>query len=215
GKGLVQTVFPLDNGWALKLTTGKWYTPSGRTIQRPSHDVGLHAVETSAAGDSTLGESARADSARPVYHSDGGRPVYGGGAITPDVIVRLDTLVGADRELARVLAPRLQDVYLALYDLGASLVPTVRPDFRVTAAWRDDLYRRLTKRGVAVDRAVYDAGRQYVDRMIENRVAIMAFGDSAARRRSVAEDAPLRTALHLLEQGGSQHDILATVPTQK
>src|SRR6185437_155217 len=34
GKGLVQTVFPLDDGWALKLTTGKWYTPSGRSIQK-------------------------------------------------------------------------------------------------------------------------------------------------------------------------------------
>ncbi len=34
GKGLVQTVFPLEGGWALKMTTAKWYTPSGRSIQR-------------------------------------------------------------------------------------------------------------------------------------------------------------------------------------
>ena len=33
GKGLVQTLFPLEGGWAIKLTTGKWYTPSGRSIQ--------------------------------------------------------------------------------------------------------------------------------------------------------------------------------------
>ena len=215
GKGLVQSVFPLENGWALKLTTGKWYTPSGRTIQRPSHDVGLHAASDSAAADSTgdvaSADSASADSARPVYHSDAGRPVYGGGAITPDVVVRADTLEGADRELAREIAPRMQDVYLALYDLAAAVAPKVGPDFRVQSAWRDDFYRRLQKRGVPIERAAYDSGQHYVDRLIETRVAIMAFGDSAARRRSVPDDAPLQTAMQLLEHGGSQHDILGAV----
>ncbi len=215
GKGLVQSVFPLENGWALKLTTGKWFTPSGRSIQRPSHDVGLHPAAGDSADTASAPDSLKADSARPVYHSDAGRPVYGGGAITPDVVVRSDTLAGADRDLARALAPRMQDVYLALYDMAATVTPSVRSDFHVTPAWREDFYRRLKKRGVPVERAAFNAGQNYVNRLIETRVAIMAFGDSAARRRSVPDDGPLRTALHLLEQGGTQHDILATVPPQR
>src|SRR5205814_3365883 len=45
GKGLVQGVYPLDGGYALKLTTGKWFTPSGRSIQRPRKFVNGQFVE--------------------------------------------------------------------------------------------------------------------------------------------------------------------------
>jgi carboxyl-terminal processing protease len=45
GKGLVQSLFPLDGGWALKLTTAKWYTPSGRSIQKERKLVDGRLVE--------------------------------------------------------------------------------------------------------------------------------------------------------------------------
>jgi len=83
GKGSVQTVYPLDEKRALKLTTARYYTPSGRSIHKPRRRDGtlIHPEQTDSTG-------AAADStSRPVYHTDAGRVVYGGGGITPDVVI--------------------------------------------------------------------------------------------------------------------------------
>lgn len=201
GKGLVQTVFPLEDGWVVKMTTGKWYTPSGRSIQRPDRDVGSAHQDEPVEPDSILN--------RPSFRSDGGRVVYGGGAITPDVIVKYDTMTTPESELAKALAPRSQDAYLALYDLAASLKAEVRPDFVVRPEWRVDFYNRLLARGVTIDRAQFDAGRTYIDRLIGNKVATLSFGDSTARKRGVSDDAQLKRALELINQGSTQKDLLA------
>lgn len=206
GKGLVQSVFPLDDGYVLKMTTGKWYTPSGRSIQRPDRDVGTARHEL------TVRDTAL-DSldTRPSFRSDAGRIIYGGGAITPDVIVKNDTVSSGDQALARALAPKSQEAYLALYEMAVELRSRVRPDFQVTAAWREDLYRRFQARGVIVDRAVWDAGSRYVDRLIGTRISLLAFGDSTAKRRTVSEDAQIRRAMELIRQGRTQKELLALV----
>ncbi|HXE57971.1 MAG TPA: S41 family peptidase [Gemmatimonadales bacterium] len=204
GKGLVQTAFPLDGGYVLKITTGRWFTPSGRSIQRADRMIG-QARRVAAAGP----PSEALPGSRPRYRSTGGRIIYGGGAITPDVVVEQDTLSGAEQEFVRGVASRTQDVYLALYDLAAELKPTVRPDFRVEPAWRERLYQRLVARGVALERERFAAAAGYVDRLIEARVARTAFGDSAAQRRAAATDAQLQRALALLRRGGSQAELLA------
>ena len=89
GKGLVQSVFPLDGGYALKITTGKWYTPSGRSIHR-ERKLLPDGRFVEARPDSLETEAEK--KARPTYKSDAGRTVYGGGGITPDLIVPDDTL---------------------------------------------------------------------------------------------------------------------------
>ena len=204
GKGLVQTVFPLEDGYVMKMTTGKWLTPSGRSIQRPDRDVGAARHEL-AVRDTSMDSL----DSRPSFRSDAGRVIYGGGAITPDVIVRNDTVSTGDVVLARALAPKSQEAYLALYEMSLERRGSVRPDFQVDAAWREDLYRRFAARGVVIDRAVWDAGSHYVDRLIGTRIALLAFGDSTARRRTVNEDAQIRRALELIRQGRTQKDLLA------
>jgi carboxyl-terminal processing protease len=72
GKGLVQTVIPLTSSSALKLTTAKYYTPSGRCIQRQDYS---QWADTSNSEDESS------------YYTDNGRPVFGGGGIIPDVVV--------------------------------------------------------------------------------------------------------------------------------
>ena len=88
GKGLVQSLYPLRQGWALKLTTARWYTPSGRSIQRDRQMQNGRMVEV--VPDSLETDSVRAS--RPAFKSDAGRIVYGGGGITPDLVVPADTV---------------------------------------------------------------------------------------------------------------------------
>ena len=208
GKGLVQTLFPLDGGYALKMTTAKWFTPSGRSIQKERKMVdGLFAEVHP---DSLESDSAR--KARPKFKSDAGRVVYGGGAVSPDLVVKPDTLTTAEQVLARALAPKFPEIFTALSEMAFEQKGKIRPDFTITPAWREDLYNRVTKAGVKVERAQWDAGHAWVDRQIEQRVARVAFGDSTAKRHDLNDDVQLRRALELVRKGGTQRDLFAMVP---
>jgi carboxyl-terminal processing protease len=206
GKGLVQTLFNLDGGWALKMTTAKWYTPSGRSIQKErkllpdGQFVEVHP-------DSLESDSAR--KARPAYKSDAGRVVYGGGAITPDLVVKPDTFTTAEQEFRKTIAPKSSEFYVALYDFSYERKNNLTPDFKVSPAWRDEFYQRLGKAGVKVERSQYDAASRYVDRLIENRIARLAFGDAGAKRREVDDDNQLRVALDILRKGQNQKELFA------
>src|SRR2546429_5829240 len=113
GKGLVQSVFPLEGGYALKMTTAKWYTPNGRSIQKerkllPNGDF----VEVTP--DSLETDSARRS--RPAFKSDAGRTVYGGGPITPDIIVMPGTLTPPEEKNFNDFSPQTADAPVAFVD---------------------------------------------------------------------------------------------------
>jgi carboxyl-terminal processing protease len=204
GKGLVQGMYRLDGGYAIKLTTAKWYTPSGRSIQKErklTDDGQLIEVRP----DSLESDSARL--ARPKFKSDGGRIVYGGGAVTPDVIVPYDTLTTAEQKLRRALAVKGQEAALTYDAFALDLKGKVQPDFTITPEMRDAFYKQLQKRGVIVERSVYDAGVRDVDRNLDNRIASLSFGDSTAKRRAYKEDGQLMKALELLKKGATQKEL--------
>lgn len=92
GKASVQQIFPMDQGTALKITTARYYTPSGRLIQK----TGEHPDE-SGASDSALGETDGSD--RTSYETRIGRTVYGGGGIAPDVEIEVPTYPNLIRAL--------------------------------------------------------------------------------------------------------------------
>jgi carboxyl-terminal processing protease len=204
GKGLVQDLYRLDGGWALKLTTGKWFTPSGRTIQRPRKLLsdGRLVVDTAAI---------RTDSLRgkPVFHSDAGRVVYGGGGITPDVEVKPDTATKAEKEFMTAIAPKAQQTYRALNDYAVQVRSSLPRNFTVTPAMRDAFFQRLTAAGVPATRAQYDAVTPLINRLLEDKLATVAFGDSAAFRRGVQQDPALMRALLLLRGVQSQQALFA------
>ena len=84
GKGLVQSIIPLEYGAGLTLTSAKYYTPSGRLIQRDYSNGGFYDYYTHGAG---VGQNKPTEPAKPVgpeSKTDTGRAVYGGGGITPD-----------------------------------------------------------------------------------------------------------------------------------
>jgi carboxyl-terminal processing protease len=210
GKGLVQTLFPLEGGWAIKLTTGKWYTPSGRSIQADHDRLGDERF-VEYAGEN---ETDSAQRKRPVFKSDGGRTILGGGGVTPDVVVQPDTLPTPERELARAYGPQQSQWYVALYNTALQFKSGARPDFAVQPAWREAFWTKLQSAKVTVTRAQFDAGAALIDRSLETWVARLAFGDSTAFRRSMRYDRQLNTALDYLRRAPSQRHLLALAPTE-
>jgi carboxyl-terminal processing protease len=205
GKGVVQSLYPLRDGWALKITTARWFTPSGRSIQRDREMInGRYVLVTP---DSLETDSVR--TARPAFKSDNGRAVYGGGGITPDVVIPSDTITTPEQHFLRAIAPASQKAYRAFYDVAVQMRPTLRPGFAVTPAWRDSLYRRMQHDDVPVTRAQFDSATSLVDRLIEQQAATIAFGDSAAFRRRVPDDVQLRRALTLLADARNQTQLFA------
>jgi carboxyl-terminal processing protease len=211
GKGLVQTMFPLDGGWAVKMTTGRWFTPSGRSIHRNRTLVNNRLVDDDTTPAPTSLVAARAG--RPTYRSDAGRTLYGGGGITPDVFVAADTFPSSARPMLRLLAEHGADARRALDEVALDVTPAVSAGGHSTytddPAWRAEFYAKLEAHGVKLDHQAFDAGTPVIDRLIDREVARRAFGDSAVFRRGISDDAPLRAALGLLHGAATEQQVLA------
>ena len=149
GKGSAQQVFPLADGSALKLTTALWYTPSGRSINRPlqpDDDEGDEAPPTDTAGRGT----------RERFKTDAGRTVYGGGGVTPDVLAGDSAAASAEVAFVRALGRRADAFRDAVYrGLLARGVKMDRPTFDAAASLVD---RRL---GYEVARAAFGPDAEF------------------------------------------------------
>jgi carboxyl-terminal processing protease len=205
GKGLVQSVYNLDGGYALKITSGKWYTPSGRSIQKERKMIDGQFVEVMP--DSMETDSAR--KARPVYKSESGRVVYGGGAITPDVMVQPDTLTTAEFTLAKAIMSKRSEMENVLGQFALEQKGKVKPDFKVTPEWRNEIFNRLNATTMKLDKPMYDAGASWFDTFIDARVGRAAFGDSTVQRHGMAEDNQLQKAIAYLHNANTQKDVFA------
>jgi carboxyl-terminal processing protease len=97
GKGLVQSIIPLEYGAGLTLTSAKYFTPSGRLIQRDYTNGGFYDYYTHGAGVGRPAEPAKPSG--PERKTDTGRAVYGGGGIAPDETIRARTVNLAQRRL--------------------------------------------------------------------------------------------------------------------
>ncbi|MEE8550292.1 MAG: S41 family peptidase [Gemmatimonadota bacterium] len=216
GKGSVQTLFPLPGGNYLKLTTAKWYTPSGRSIHRESTAGELLALAPAEAGRASAGgggvTGSEVTTVQEIYYTDSGREVYGGGGISPDVTVRSDTLTSVEREFRRALGDRVAAYNDALFRFVVEYVnehPNLTPGFAVGPGILDQLYVRLLDSGIDVPRELYDGSERLIKREIGIQLALVAFDESAAMRRRLVLDAQVESAVELLSQGYSQSRLLA------
>ena len=205
GKGSAQRVFRIRDG-AVKLTTALWYTPNGRSINRPR-----------TAGTSVPGfdddEAAVPDSTRPrpKFKTDAGRTVLGGGGIVPDVIVPTRVVTKHEKALQEALGAKTPRFRETLVDYAISMKASrgvASQDFTVTPAMRDELYRRLQGRGVDVDRAVYDSAQSLVNRALGGQITRFVFGPQAEFARLLREDADLAKARELLRGVSSPAELV-------
>ena len=129
GKGLVQQIFPVSNdgSLALKLTTAKYYVPSGRCIQKPERQAKPgHEIEKEEDGDSLVVAE------KEIFYTNGGRVVYGGGGILPDVDVERETWKPIEINLER------KSMFFNFAIQYVAEHPNLKADFEVTDAMVDE-----------------------------------------------------------------------------
>ena len=206
GKGSAQSLFQMSGGGALKLTTALWYTPVGRSINRPiTRDTLPGAVSDSVP-------------ASQVFRTRGGRTVYGGGGITPDLIVGQaepsDAQLALQRGLGRQIPEFLDALVAYALDLRASRALR-SADFEVTDEMLDELWRRMRYRGIEMDRRIYDEAGQFVRARLGREVAKYVFGAEAEFQRVARTDPAILAAIEIARNAETQEELFRRVEQRR
>ena len=186
GKGLVQTVFPLSEHTGLALTTARYYTPSGRLIQRDYNNVSLWDYYY------------RPENA-PTPHSDvrltdGGREVYGGGGIAPDVKYEEPKLTHPQELLVT------HNVFFdfAKYYLGVH--KTIPNDFQVTDAVLQEFQHYLADQKVQLSEQDFKENLDFIRTRIRPPLVEFIYGKTEASEIALENDPLVEKAVEDMPQ---------------
>jgi carboxyl-terminal processing protease len=188
GKGLVQTVYPLSENTGLALTTAKYYTPSGRLIQRDWSNISLYDYYYNDRGN---GDASNAN--HEVKMTDSGRTVYGGGGITPDV------------KIASVKSNKFQDTLLekyAFFNFAKHYVINhkVNKQFEVDDAVMQEFRKYLDEQKIPFTEADLAENNDWIRADIKAELFINEFGQQEGMRVHAEGDPEVQKALDLLPQ---------------
>lgn len=199
GKGLVQTVYSLSYGAGLALTTAKYYTPSGRLIQRDySSYYDYYNYDPGSESNGSDG-GAEGEERGEVYTTDLGRKVYGGGGITPDIIVEAEE--PSSFELFLLTRNAYFRFGVDYHNRNAIDDPRWKPDDGLLSEFRS----WLLDEGVADEERLAEPfedpeARQYMRLQIHAQIMNAAFGQEASHRVLQRGDNQIQTALSLFER---------------
>ncbi len=209
GKGLVQRQFELSDGSAFRLTTARYYTPSGRIIQRPysegDEEYYRGAYERDEESGENIAHTEEADSTRPKHKTDGGRVVYGGGGITPDYIVRYDNL----KPFAARMRLHIFEFTTAYLDKeGAKLRSKFEKadamqfarDYKVSDGMMNDFVEFGKSRGVEFKQEEYDVDKEWLRASVEAQIARTLYGNEGQFRVLLDVDPQFQKAMTLFPE---------------
>ncbi len=206
GKGLVQSVTPLSENTGLALTTARYYTPSGRLIQRDYKDVSLYDYLY----------NHKNPQPTEVKLTDSGRQVYGGGGITPDVVAAQAKPNDFQESLLR------RDVFFPFegsvggfttYFLGTK--PQVTKDFEVSDAVLAAFRGYLNKQDIHYTEADVAANVDWIKREIKKEAFISVFGLPAGDEVELQDDPQVTKAIDTLPQARALYENARRVLAQR
>jgi carboxyl-terminal processing protease len=217
GKGSVQTVFPLNEDEALKLTTARYFTPSGRSIHKDRPEEGHHLFgpETPEGEDAAAPPAADLEPAaaereiprheRERFHTDSGRVVYGGGGITPDIEIEQEFL--SDFEVA---VERDYALFSFAVDY-ANQHGEIASDFRVSEAvfkefktylrGREKLPEYLGVFKLSLSDSLMDANADFLKWGVRRELVRRTGGAQAAYQVAIEKDSQLHEVIQLFGKG--------------
>lgn len=218
GKGSVQTVFELTETEALKLTTAKYYTPSGRSIHKDRTRDGEpvdHPDELAQSEDPEDPEPQE----REVFYTDMGREVYGGGGISPDLDLEPSLLSDFAVALER------DATFFEYTNQFVTQRGEVPIEFEVTDAMLDDFYElaqtreRLPEYFADVDlemtREAFDENVDYIREGIRREVVRRLYGSNEAFRVSLERDGQVWEAVDILREADEPGDLFRIAEEMK
>lgn len=200
GKALVQSVYPISNGAGLALTTGRYYTPSGRLIQRPWDDSFDEYITYSERDQNPSRTRSEAD----LKHTDAGRKVYSGGGIEPDYFVAGPVEGFNPTRFSRQLWNRLMFVGFAeRFSKEGDTRPgarsaakhVVNPGWALTPEMLTEFREYLVAERVRMDEAAFKADEAFIRAMIHFEVDVDLFGVEEARRNLSKVDPQVQVGL--------------------
>ena len=216
GKGLVQRQYPLPDGSAIRLTISHYYTPSGRCIQRPY--VGGHYLKSRIVGDEnyTIEDNYNhtydspnfildgKDTARPKFHTANGRTIYGDGGITPDYLVRNDTIQQTTKTIwaAGVLADFTED-YVARHIEQIEKEGDANyfvKNFKITDAMFDNILARAKAKKIDVNMEQFNIDRPWLSVVLRAEIGRHIFGNEVRYRILLQDDRQYQEAYKVLDQ---------------
>ena len=210
GKGSVQTLYPLTGGNILRLTTARWFTPSGRSIHKEREDQ-IHTLERSALTLTGYLAALPDTVAKPAFLSDGGRRVLGGGGIVPDVLVMADTLTTLEMGAVRELDRSGGSFQTAVFNFAVRYLqdhPEPPRDFAVGSEDLASFQKLLADSEVVLSETAFTRLERFVRFQLEREIALRAWGESGEFQRMVASDRVIQRALALLRDSGDTADLL-------
>ncbi len=200
GKALVQSVYRLQQDAGLALTTGRYYTPSGRMIQRPwdgSFDEYLTYELREQNGDKPRNTA-------DLKYTDAGRKVYGGGGVEPDKFIAGPLEGFSPTRFGRLLYARqafanFADQFTAAGDTRLSAAnknkKPISRGFVVTDAMMKDFRASLEPQRIRIDEEAFAKDDAFMRAMIHYDIDLALFGVEEARRNLVAKDPQAQFAL--------------------
>ena len=200
GKGLVQTTFPLSTGDVLKITTARYYTPSGRNIQR---EVYRRQRFRSTDEEEEEDEDKDEDKKEDQFLTDMGREVKGGGGITPDVIVEADS-ASSD--------PLIAEIFPHAFEFAVSyksIHPDLKRPFKAEPKTYQAFIDYLNTRQVELDKEKISKYRRYItEYLLTYQIAQVTWDENTAYQLASHSDKQLAKALNIIKSGGTQAEIL-------
>jgi carboxyl-terminal processing protease len=186
GKGLVQTVFPLSERTGLALTTARYYTPSGRLIQRDYNNVSLYDYYNHPEESPTPHTDVRL--------TDGGREVYGGGGITPDVKYGDPKLTPTEEALVQHGAFS----EFGLHYLG--IHKTIPSDFQVTDDVLQEFRQFLAEQKIPISDQDLKNDSDFIRTRVRFELVKSIFGETESNRIAIGDDPLVQKAVGSMPQ---------------
>jgi carboxyl-terminal processing protease len=219
GKGLVQRQFPLKDGSAIRLTISRYYTPSGRSIQKPyegGHYMkdAVTAVTPSTEEDEDNFSHAydinSADTSRPKFKTASGRTIYGGGGITPDFLVRNDTIQMATRKIwaAGVLSDFAENYVSRHIDeiKREGDADHFVKNFHITDAMFNQILQMAKDKKVDVDMSQFSIDKPWLAIVLRADIGRQIFGNEVRYRILLEDDRQYQKAYSVLDEASHLAD---------
>ncbi|MCH2085285.1 MAG: S41 family peptidase [Saprospiraceae bacterium] len=205
GKGLVQEQYKLRDGSALRLTVARYYTPSGRSIQKAYKDLDAYANDVNnrySSGELTEeAKISQADSTR--FYTSSGRIVYGGGGISPDIFIPIDT-INTNEEYLNLRQHIPAFVFRYMEEEGYALSDYDLASFAKSFKVSDQLYHQFlqfaTTKGVKHNFSQAKVVRPPLKRFLKARIAKHLFEDEGFYAIWNQEDDMVNKAIEVLNK---------------